>query len=326
MPEPRPAPAAAGAPVDDPAGSLLLGNAAEIVPGLPPESVDLSLFSPPYGVGKAYETGLDRTAAEAVAGDVIRRHRLVLRPGAFLVVNAADLLTDPDPGQGATEAADVRRRTAAVTRQQVLAFLGANPGASTAAVARALGCSPQTVLRRLRGNRARTGARRLPTRVRPAAPPLLAAAAEAGLVLYDRKIWAKGPAWHTSPWHANSYRSVDDFEYLYVFRKPGPLVYDRARLTRQEWSRWGSRGIWDIPAAARTGHPAPFPEDLAVRAIRLYTGPGGHVLDPFAGSGTTAAAAAALGRPWTAIERDSRYLRAIQERIARIVRTRGAAP
>jgi hypothetical protein len=41
---------------------------------------------------------------------------------------------------------------------------------------------------------------------------------------------------------------------------------------------------------------APFPETLAAWFIRSYCPPGGLVLDPFSGSGTTAAAATALGR------------------------------
>ena len=56
--------------------------------------------------------------------------------------------------------------------------------------------------------------------------------------------------------------------------------------------------IWQIPpeSAKRVGHPAPFPVDLAKRVIQLYSYVDDVVLDPFAGSGTTCVAAAALGR------------------------------
>ena len=41
--------------------------------------------------------------------------------------------------------------------------------------------------------------------------------------------------------------------------------------------------------------------------IRLTTPPGGVVLDPFAGGGTTCLAARAEGRRWIGIERDPEY-------------------
>ena len=57
------------------------------------------------------------------------------------------------------------------------------------------------------------------------------------------------------------------------------------------------RNVWTMqPARRRDGAPAPFPEELPARCIRLSTFPGETVLDPFAGSGTTLRAAESLGR------------------------------
>lgn len=56
------------------------------------------------------------------------------------------------------------------------------------------------------------------------------------------------------------------------------------------------------------GHPlcheneAPFPEDLAEFFIRSFCQPGGIVLDPFSGSGTTASVAIRTGRRYLAID------------------------
>ena len=47
---------------------------------------------------------------------------------------------------------------------------------------------------------------------------------------------------------------------------------------------------------------APFPETLAEFFIRSFCPPGGIVLDPFCGSGTTCAAAEKTGRKWMAID------------------------
>ncbi len=40
------------------------------------------------------------------------------------------------------------------------------------------------------------------------------------------------------------YCSVDEFEYIYIFWKPGITRFDRNRLTPKEWIKWGSRGVW----------------------------------------------------------------------------------
>ncbi|MCL4466421.1 MAG: site-specific DNA-methyltransferase [Chloroflexi bacterium] len=59
-----------------------------------------------------------------------------------------------------------------------------------------------------------------------------------------------------------------------------------------------------------TGHPARFPEKLPEFFIRFLTEPGDTVLDIFAGSNTTGAAAEGLGRRWIAFEVEPRYLAA----------------
>jgi site-specific DNA-methyltransferase (cytosine-N4-specific) len=58
------------------------------------------------------------------------------------------------------------------------------------------------------------------------------------------------------------------------------------------------------------GHPARFPQKLPQFFIKMLTGPGDVVLDFFAGSNTTGAAAEALRRKWIAFEIDRNYLAA----------------
>jgi site-specific DNA-methyltransferase (cytosine-N4-specific) len=55
-------------------------------------------------------------------------------------------------------------------------------------------------------------------------------------------------------------------------------------------------------------HPARFPEKLPAFFIAFLTEPGDHVLDFFAGSNTTGAAAEAAGRHWLALEMRPDYL------------------
>lgn len=55
-------------------------------------------------------------------------------------------------------------------------------------------------------------------------------------------------------------------------------------------------------------HPARMPSGLAEFFIKFLTDPGDLVLDPFAGSNTTGAAAEELGRRWVAVEPSAEYV------------------
>lgn len=55
------------------------------------------------------------------------------------------------------------------------------------------------------------------------------------------------------------------------------------------------------------GHPTPKPLDLIKRLVEASSRPGDLVLDPFAGSGVTGAAAAELSRRWLCIDLDPRW-------------------
>lgn len=68
------------------------------------------------------------------------------------------------------------------------------------------------------------------------------------------------------------------------------------------------------PFVERTGHPAAFPPALAEWCSKLVTPTGGVVLDPFAGSGSTAIAALRNGFQSVAIEREPEYAQMIVDR------------
>ena len=71
------------------------------------------------------------------------------------------------------------------------------------------------------------------------------------------------------------------------------------------------------PKAGKVAHPTVKPLDLMRWLVRLVTPPGGVVLDPFAGSGTTLEAAIVEGFRCIGIEREADYLPLIDQRIAR---------
>lgn len=64
-------------------------------------------------------------------------------------------------------------------------------------------------------------------------------------------------------------------------------------------------------------HPTVKPLDLMRWLVRLVTPPGGVILEPFAGSGTTVEAAILEGFRCIAIEREADYLPLITQRIHR---------
>ena len=63
--------------------------------------------------------------------------------------------------------------------------------------------------------------------------------------------------------------------------------------------------FWSMPE--NTDHPTQKPEKLLAKIILASTNPGDLILDPFAGSGTTAVVAKKLGRDFVAIETDEEY-------------------
>lgn len=70
----------------------------------------------------------------------------------------------------------------------------------------------------------------------------------------------------------------------------------------------GPGDVWSIPTRPlREAHFAAFPVDIPLRCIAAGCLPGGMVLDPFSGSGTTGLAAIQSGRRYTGIDINPKY-------------------
>lgn len=75
--------------------------------------------------------------------------------------------------------------------------------------------------------------------------------------------------------------------------------------------------VWDIlpeDTQKREGHFAPYPEDLCKIPILTTCPPGGIVIDPFCGTGTTMLVAFTLGRKSLGIDLSSEYLQTAASR------------
>lgn len=86
---------------------------------------------------------------------------------------------------------------------------------------------------------------------------------------------------------------------------------------RQRESGRHARDVWSMSTRPYPqAHFAVFPIDLPLRCIKAGCRPGGTVLDPFSGSGTTGAAARHLGRKYVGIDLNPAYHDLARERFA----------
>ena len=295
---------------------IYCGPSEELMKQIEPNSISLSVWSPPYHVGKKYESGQSYEQWQAMLAEVIRIHFSVLKPGGFLAINIGDILCFQDDSMPKIQANNVSMRKCSITEEEVLRAQSEHPDFNRHQLAKLLGCSEQTIDRRLHGNNIRGGKYNTQTRVKIVGGFIEEMALEAGLCLYDRRIWVKDAAWANSNWTTNSYRAVDEFEYLYIFWKPGITKIDRKRLSKDEWTDWGSRAVWSIRSVQRNDdHEAKFPMELPRRAIKLLTDEGDTVLDCFMGSGTSAIAAIQEKRHYIGIDKEQKYVLLFQSNI-----------
>ncbi len=98
---------------------------------------------------------------------------------------------------------------------------------------------------------------------------------------------------------------------LIDYRKDPPQVYSSTKVPGNVWEF--SRVRYRMPEYQE--HPSQKPQALLERIIRASSNPGQTVLDPFAGSFTTAAVAQKLDRQSISIERESTYVQAGLKRL-----------
>ena len=142
------------------------------------------------------------------------------------------------------------------------------------------------------------------------------------LFIWDKRKAVRFSSWGSYPYPPNLL-STYPYEWIIVFSKMGQRrgvdkeIKEASKISHEEFTDWVQNSIWDFqPASARQeDHPAPFPEELPRRCIRLYSFVGDTVLDPFAGSGTTLKVARELGRNSIGYEINPNYTAIIREKI-----------
>lgn len=119
----------------------------------------------------------------------------------------------------------------------------------------------------------------------------------------------------------------NDVEFILMLRKPGgyrqPTEEQReaSKLSKEEYQEWFQQ-VWNrLTGESTKYHPAPFPEELAYRLVRMFSFVGDTVLDPFMGTGTTLLAASRCGRNSIGVEVEPSYLKMARARLEKELNT-----
>ena len=165
---------------------------------------------------------------------------------------------------------------------------------------------------------------------------------EIGFNLHDTMIYLKP---NFSAVGALKVRYAQVFEYMFIFTKGKLKTFNpiKDRLNKNVGSKksgtirqadgttksmsslgkkikkYGQRyNVWPITPRFVSGHPAPFPEQLANDHIISWSNEGDTVLDPMMGSGTTGVACKNLNRNFIGIEKDPEYFKIAEHRMTEV--------
>lgn len=145
-----------------------------------------------------------------------------------------------------------------------------------------------------------------------------------GQIIWDKSASA-GPSTAWGSWQSASNPILRDIhEYILVYSK-GEFGRKNSRSNKDDSISKdafleNTKSIWKFPTASarKVGHPTPFPIELPKRLIELYSFENDIILDPFAGSGTTAIAAKTTNRNYIMIDINSDYCKLATERINKL--------
>ena len=156
---------------------------------------------------------------------------------------------------------------------------------------------------------------------------------EADVQLRNRIIWTYGHGEHAKRrfsgrhevilWYTKGDNYYFDLDSVRVRQKyPGKTHYKGLKRGQPSGNPLGKNpsDVWDIPNVKanhveKTDHPCQYPVGLAIKLIRALSPEGGRVLDPYAGSGSTGAAAVTEGRRFIGAELNEKYFGIATQRL-----------
>ena len=137
-------------------------------------------------------------------------------------------------------------------------------------------------------------------------------------IVWDKRNVTRRTAWGS--WLSPSFPVVNNpLECILVYCKQEKRHIGNKEdidITRDEFIEY-TMGVWNMASAkkSKVGHPAPFPEELPYRCIKLFSYRNDLVLDPFVGSGTTCRVAKRLGRRYIGFDISPEYVKMAEETI-----------
>lgn len=171
--------------------------------------------------------------------------------------------------------------------------------------------------------------------VRPIYADLVNLLKPMGFKFFGEHIWyksSKDPSFNGGQANGRrtawgSYRSPStpvvrrNHEYVLVFsNEQFKLDQDKDSgepdITAEEFTNW-IMSTWSIQPETRNlgDHPVPFPIELPLRLIKLYSYPNDVICDPFMGTGSTALAAKRTGRRYIGIDMSEEYCKYAENRL-----------
>ncbi len=150
-------------------------------------------------------------------------------------------------------------------------------------------------------------------------------AKDAGFSYHATIIWNEGNISRRTAWGSWMSPSapyvIAPVELIIVLFKGSwrrPAAGRKSDISRQEFMDW-TNGLWTFSGESKkkVGHPAPFPVELPLRCMKLFSYIDDIVLDPFMGSGSTLVAASRCDRRGIGIELDEGYCITARGRLER---------
>lgn len=146
-----------------------------------------------------------------------------------------------------------------------------------------------------------------------------------GFIFREFVIWNKNQISKRTAWGSwlspSNPRILPPFEMIINFHKGSASLTTKGEtdLTKKEFIDW-TNGIWVIATASakELNHPAPFPDELVKRCVKLHSWKGSLIVDIFNGSGTTTKVCKMLNRNFIGFDITKEYCEIAEKRLKEV--------